>query len=56
MLRVFNCGIGMIVVVAASAADAVTAALKEAGEAPVTLGRIVEAGGDRVTYTGQLAL
>ncbi|ODT46712.1 MAG: phosphoribosylformylglycinamidine cyclo-ligase, partial [Methylobacterium sp. SCN 67-24] len=33
MLRTFNCGIGMIVVASAAEADAVVAALREAGEA-----------------------
>ena len=34
MLRTFNCGIGLVLVVAAGEADAVLAALKAAGEAP----------------------
>jgi phosphoribosylformylglycinamidine cyclo-ligase len=59
MLRTFNCGIGMIVVVAADAAQAVLDALSEAGETPVRLGALVpqtdDAGGaGRVTFTGRL--
>ena len=39
MLRTFNCGIGMVLVVAAADAEAVTAILKENGEPTVaTLG------------------
>jgi phosphoribosylformylglycinamidine cyclo-ligase len=40
MARTFNCGIGMAVVVAADQADAVAAALTEAGETVHTIGRI----------------
>ncbi len=56
MLRTFNCGIGMIVVVAADAAAAVTASLELAGESPVALGRLVPATEARVTFRGRLAL
>lgn len=58
MLRTFNCGIGMVVVAAASEADAVIAALLDAGEAPVRLGEIMAHGGsdERVAYRGRLAL
>jgi phosphoribosylformylglycinamidine cyclo-ligase len=56
MLRTFNCGIGMIVVVAAENATAVSAALLAAGEHVVTLGALVEASEDRVIYRGDLAL
>ena len=34
MLRTFNCGVGMVIVVARTEADAVEAALREAGESP----------------------
>jgi phosphoribosylformylglycinamidine cyclo-ligase len=40
MLRVFNCGIGMAVVVAAEHADAALRALSGAGEAAYRIGRI----------------
>jgi phosphoribosylformylglycinamidine cyclo-ligase len=56
MLRTFNCGIGMIVVVEARAADKVAAILKREGESVVHLGELVAAakGKRRVTYTGRL--
>ena len=41
MLKTFNCGIGFILVVAEDQAEAVTRALTEAGEAPLTIGSIV---------------
>jgi phosphoribosylformylglycinamidine cyclo-ligase len=40
MLRTFNCGVGMVVVVARTKADAVEAALREVGESPWHLGRL----------------
>ena len=40
MLRTFNCGIGMILVVAKNAADAVVELLKTEGEHPVRIGEI----------------
>ncbi len=58
MLRTFNCGIGMIAVVAAQDADAVREALAAEGEKVVTLGRMVSrAEGEAGTvYKGTLAL
>jgi phosphoribosylformylglycinamidine cyclo-ligase len=57
MLRTFNCGIGMIVAVAADEADALVGALCDAGEAPAVIGEIVTAGGsERVRYGGALKL
>ncbi|GJD77152.1 phosphoribosylformylglycinamidine cyclo-ligase [Methylobacterium gregans] len=56
MLRTFNCGIGMAVVIDPAKADAVIAALTEAGEAPVRLGRITPRGAEPVTFEGRLAL
>jgi phosphoribosylformylglycinamidine cyclo-ligase len=40
MHRVFNCGIGMVVVVPAAKADAIMAAFKSAGETVYQLGDI----------------
>jgi phosphoribosylformylglycinamidine cyclo-ligase len=52
LLKTFNCGIGMIVVVAADRADAVRATLAAAGETVVPMGRIVA--GQGVIYRGAL--
>jgi len=57
MLRTFNCGIGMVAVVAPDGADAVTSVLTRAGETVVRLGEVAEAtSGARVSYTGHLDL
>lgn len=57
MLRTFNCGIGMIAIVPAPAADAARRILGEAGEQVFTLGRLVAGKGEpRVRYTGRMAL
>jgi phosphoribosylformylglycinamidine cyclo-ligase len=47
MLRTFNCGIGMVLIVAENTAAAVSAALQSAGEAVVELGRVVDCAGGR---------
>ena len=55
LLRTFNCGVGMAVVVSAEQAGAVAAALAAEGETVVAIGRIEE--GDRtVAYDGALDL
>lgn len=51
MARTFNCGIGMVVIVAASLADAVTTELEGAGETVHRIGRI-ESGQRGCTVTG----
>lgn len=57
MLRTFNCGIGMIVVVPAEEAEAVAAILRNEGEEVVTLGTLLPRESEAaVTYTGTLAL
>jgi phosphoribosylformylglycinamidine cyclo-ligase len=52
MLKTFNCGIGMIVVVDAARADAVTAVLEGAGETVARLGTVTQ--GQGVSYKGTL--
>lgn len=58
MLRTFNCGIGMIVVVSADKVDEVTKVLEAEGETVARLGRMIarEDGAHGVTYKGTLAL
>lgn len=61
LLRVFNCGIGLCVVVSAGAAERIAAELTEAGETVYRLGEIVpvdegaDAGAEPVSYRGHLA-
>jgi phosphoribosylformylglycinamidine cyclo-ligase len=53
MLRTFNCGIGMVLVVKADKAEAALAALKAAGEEVLEIGEIAAAqGAPRVTVHG----
>ena len=58
MLRTFNCGVGMIAIVDAGGADAITAVLERGGETVVRLGTVTTpaAGAPRVAYSGQLDL
>jgi phosphoribosylformylglycinamidine cyclo-ligase len=57
MLRTFNCGIGMVVVVDPARIAEATDALRQAGETPVLLGRLEAAGtGPRVATQGKLQL
>ncbi|TRL32210.1 phosphoribosylformylglycinamidine cyclo-ligase [Methylosinus sporium] len=57
MLRTFNCGIGMVVVVAKDGADEAFAALRETGETPIAIGEIAATGdGPRVVTRGNLPL
>ena len=52
LLKTFNCGIGMMLVVAPDRAEATRALLEAAGETVCTLGRVVE--GQGVIYKGRL--
>lgn len=54
MLMTFNCGIGMIAVVAAAEAESIRASLIEAGEEAFILGCLTPASDSRVSYTGSL--
>jgi phosphoribosylformylglycinamidine cyclo-ligase len=56
MLRTFNCGIGMIVIVSAKTAKAAAAALKKSGERVVVLGgvRKRKASEEQVAFSGRL--
>jgi phosphoribosylformylglycinamidine cyclo-ligase len=57
MLRTFNCGIGMIAVVAAADGDRVISSFRRAGENPVVIGEIITAPAEpRVRYEGTLKL
>jgi phosphoribosylformylglycinamidine cyclo-ligase len=57
LLRTFNCGIGMIAIVAPDAVERVTQVLTEAGESVALLGEVIPAAsGDRVVYDGHLDL
>ena len=47
MLRTFNCGIGMAILVSADEAGPVAEALQEAGEAVYRIGRVVAAHGEK---------
>ncbi len=53
MLRTFNCGIGMIVIADPARAGDVVAALKAAGEAPVTLGAVEPGRGVKSSAKGK---
>ena len=56
VLRTFNCGIGMVAVVAASDADAVAVRLTEAGERVIRMGYLEARRGDAVVFDGRLDL
>jgi phosphoribosylformylglycinamidine cyclo-ligase len=56
MLRTFNCGVGMLVAVAAEDAEKLVAQLTEAGETAAIVGALTERNGEPVTFEGALSL
>lgn len=53
MLRTFNCGIGMVVIVAQEHCDAVSSRLQDCGETVVELGQLVD-GDSSVRFEGRI--
>ena len=53
MLKTFNCGIGMVMVVAKADADGLVRLMQEWGEAPYVIGEIVPPGGARTDAKGK---
>ena len=56
MMRTFNCGIGMVMMVAAGQAAQIAAVLTEAGEQVAPIGRILPRRDAGVVYRGQIEL
>lgn len=52
MLKTFNAGIGMVCVVPADREDAAIQLLREAGETPISIGKVT--GGQGISYSGAL--
>ena len=56
MLRTFNCGIGMVLVIEAAEASAVRAILERSGDTVIELGTLVGREGEPVQFKGRLSL
>jgi phosphoribosylaminoimidazole (AIR) synthetase len=56
MLRTFNCGVGMVAIVAGGQAAQVAAVLQKAGEKVTPIGQIVARRGAGVVYSGTLEI
>ncbi len=53
MLKTFNCGVGMVVVVAKDRSDAVLTALRDAGESPTLIGEVTVPAGAKSDAKGK---
>ncbi|MEP0943452.1 MAG: phosphoribosylformylglycinamidine cyclo-ligase [Rhizobiaceae bacterium] len=56
MLRTFNCGTGMVIIVAADKVEAVSKCLSEQGETVVQIGHLTESGSDSVNGNSESAV
>ena len=56
MLRTFNCGVGMMVVVKAEEAEAIAATFSQEGVAAAVIGQVTARDGEAVHYSGSLEL
>ena len=56
MLRTFNCGTGMVVIVSKDQAEEVSAILRDHGEAVTTVGELTSDNAGAVSYSGVLKL
>ncbi|MVS98165.1 phosphoribosylformylglycinamidine cyclo-ligase [Devosia marina] len=56
MLRTFNCGVGMLVAVAAEDANRLIESLSASGEIAAVVGQLTARSGEPVTFRGKLAL
>lgn len=56
MLRTFNCGIGMVIIVAQNSVEAITQELKSQGETVTSLGILTKYQNKRIAYKGALHL
>ncbi len=56
MLRTFNCGVGMLVAVAAEDANRLIESLSASGEIAAVVGQLIARSGEPVTFRGKLAL
>jgi len=54
VLKTFNCGIGMVLVVEPEAVETITATLTQAGEHVVRIGKLAEGAGPAIRYRGTL--